>query len=1219
MIRLLLGCLAISLGVSTSSAQDLAKAEGSARQHLANLATRGDLSLDDLRDVVVDHAYTDEQLGITYVYLQQRIGAVPIEGAVASVGLRGERVYSFTHRMVGGVAKRTVSVVPSLDDARAAAQAFSYLAQPAVPVLHRKAVGISAPGLRHYDAPAFAHADLTIQDVFHLGEDGKLRRAFAVSVDLRQGDLHRVFVDARSGETLRDQVLTLHCSFDQHFNVRQYAAESGDCDPSLDAAPVSKGVEGLRHTQAFAKSAVTTLNDGAKYRVFPWPAESPSHGTWTLVENPADPLASPFGWHDTNGRPGPEFTITRGNNTHAFLDLRDTDESMDDEPNGGANLIFDFPFNPAVEPIDQPDATTTNLFYSVNMMHDFAWHYGFNEPAGNFQSLNYTGLGQDDDHVLAHSEDGGRFNQATNLPDDTHLNNANFSAPPDGINGRMQMYLWNRNATGNPLKIASPASLAGSEFGELGFPAAGEWGRGAYVDSTTNVSAPIFEVRDVSAGNLATDGCDNYVNPAGAAGKIAIIDRGTCEFGAKALRAQRNGAVGVIICGFDEILIGMSAGVSGSQVNIPTFFVTRSTCQLIRQQNATFSDYRLSIKRPDRLGTAYVSGSLDNGIIAHEYGHGISIRLTGGPNVSCLGSAEQMGEGWSDFFTLVTSVRAGDLPETRRGVGTFVERQPNDASGIRPYPYSTDMSINPVTYEGVANIDAFSQPHGIGSIWASMLWDLHWNMVDRYGFSDNLFGDTLGNNKAIQLVMTGMKLQPCNPGFVDGRNAILQADSILYGGANQKLIWETFARRGLGADADQGDPDDRTDGVVGFQLPLNLADRTFVTKEVTPLVPAGGEVDVKIVFANYIDSVATLPSLTITDALPKFSTLVPGSVNFPFTQNGDVLSFDFSNVSKGDSITITYKYITPAEASQLYWYEPLDEASDFDNFDRYNDIIAATSFFKVTTDYGFGDDFSIELNTRDEETRPVLEIYDQVPILVQGTRPMFSFFHQYSIVTGEEAGIMEIYDLDKGYWESLPKEKIIRNGYTKQVSYQTFTVPFLEGFAGQQLDEWEQVLVDLDDYVGKRVLLRWRFGRRADGRRLGFGWFLDEFAHIDAVAYNPEGTVRIGNSVETFRAKDVGVLIDHNMIVGTEETAPEVVRFAAYPNPVNQDLTLSFDIAGGAGTIQVFSATGQLVLQQTIATGQQRAQVSMRDLASGMYAVRVEREGAVQVVRIMRQ
>jgi hypothetical protein len=68
------------------------------------------------------------------------------------------------------------------------------------------------------------------------------------------------------------------------------------------------------------------------------------------------------------------------------------------------------------------------------------------------------------------------------------------------------------------------------------------------------------------------------------------------------------------------------------------------------------------------------------------------------------------------------------------------------------------------------------------------------------GFNPDIYGawNTGGNNLANQLIMDGMKLQPCSPGFVDGRNAILAADQALTGGANQCIIWKAFAKRGLG-------------------------------------------------------------------------------------------------------------------------------------------------------------------------------------------------------------------------------------------------------------------------------------------------------------------------------------------------------------------------------------------------------------------------------------
>lgn len=71
----------------------------------------------------------------------------------------------------------------------------------------------------------------------------------------------------------------------------------------------------------------------------------------------------------------------------------------------------------------------------------------------------------------------------------------------------------------------------------------------------------------------------------------------------------------------------------------------------------------------------------------------------------------------------------------------------------------------------------------------------------------------------MKLVLEAMKLQPCNPGFVDARDAILLADSLLNGARHADMIWEVFARRGLGADAIQGEANLLDDGVPGFRLP----------------------------------------------------------------------------------------------------------------------------------------------------------------------------------------------------------------------------------------------------------------------------------------------------------------------------------------------------------------------------------------------------------------
>jgi hypothetical protein len=155
-----------------------------------------------------------------------------------------------------------------------------------------------------------------------------------------------------------------------------------------------------------------------------------------------------------------------------------------------------------------------------------------------------------------------------------------------------------------------------------------------------------------------------------------------------------------------------------------------------------------------------------------------------------------------------------------RGIGNYVIFEQNSGPGIRPTRYSSDKTINSSTYASVAN-PAISQPHGIGYVWATMLWDMYWNLAEKHGYNPNVYDSstTGGNNLAIQLVMDGMKIQPCRPGFVDGRDAILVADQTLTTGANQCSIWRAFARRGLGFSASQGLSTSRTDGVEAFDMP----------------------------------------------------------------------------------------------------------------------------------------------------------------------------------------------------------------------------------------------------------------------------------------------------------------------------------------------------------------------------------------------------------------
>ncbi|HLG16045.1 MAG TPA: M36 family metallopeptidase [Blastocatellia bacterium] len=169
--------------------------------------------------------------------------------------------------------------------------------------------------------------------------------------------------------------------------------------------------------------------------------------------------------------------------------------------------------------------------------------------------------------------------------------------------------------------------------------------------------------------------------------------------------------------------------------------------------------------------------SVDGDVVLHEYGHGVSNRLVGGPaNTSCLGGTQAgaMGEGWSDYWS-ITFYNDGR-------VGEYVVNNPTN--GIRRAAYT--VPANPV-HDSYADLGVGGfQVHRDGEVWAATLWDLR---------------TQLGAAVSDRIVLEGMKFTPCSPSFLNARDGILQADQNVNGGANRCAIWTVFARHGMGVSA----------------------------------------------------------------------------------------------------------------------------------------------------------------------------------------------------------------------------------------------------------------------------------------------------------------------------------------------------------------------------------------------------------------------------------
>lgn len=251
--------------------------------------------------------------------------------------------------------------------------------------------------------------------------------------------------------------------------------------------------------------------------------------------------------------------------------------------------------------------------------------------------------------------------------------------------------------------------------------------------------------------------------------------------------------------------------------------------------------------------------ALDAEMVLHEYTHGMSNRRVGGGIGLSARQSRAMGEGWSDFYALsLLSEPTDDVNGTyaasaysahllRNGGVALTD---NYYFGIRRYPYTTEMSRNPLTFKDIDSSQAESHAgipisplgfeqygagdvHNAGEVWCAILWEVRANLIRRYGH-------VKGNTTALQLVSDGMTLCPPNPNFVEARDAILQADLVGNAGANRRELWAGFAKRGLGFSA--GSPASST--MTGMREAYDLPDELTVAPyaEIRFLGTEGGAV-----------------------------------------------------------------------------------------------------------------------------------------------------------------------------------------------------------------------------------------------------------------------------------------------------------------------------------------------------------------------------------------
>ena len=496
--------------------------------------------------------------------------------------------------------------------------------------------------------------------------------------------------------------------------------------------------------------------------------------------------------------------------------------------------------------------------------------------------------------------------------------------------------------------------------------------------------------------------------------------------------------------------------------------------------------YIWTAPNPDR------DGDLDNSIVVHEYAHGISNRYTGGPaTASCLGNQEQAGEGWSDYFGLMATTNwatatVNDGP-IRRGIGTYALNQPTTGTGIRRFPYSTDMSIYPLTY---ANLPSSVVPHGTGEIWCMMLWEMTWEIIQQDNtINPNLFapGTTSamrGNSSALKLVSEGMRLQPCNPGYVDSRNAILRADTLLFNSRYSCSIWKAFAKRGLGRNASQGSAASVTDGVADFTVDASAFSVTASASQ----IPEGQN----ITYTNTITAGNCSPvtNFFITDTLPTNVTYVSGG-----TYNAGNRTITFSPVTLAASATQTFPFTVM-----------VNNGSYFTPVTHFNETVASAGIPAAWTATSIT--ATVWTTTTISSNSAPNAFFAPNPVIASDHRlattasytllpvnashyTTLSFWHRFNTEDGWDGGVVEISTNGGTTWTDLGSRMISGKYNGSLGTGSNNPIGGRAAFTGL-LNSFMKTTIDLSSYAGQSVLIRFRFASDDNTAPTGGGWYVDD-------------------------------------------------------------------------------------------------------------------------------
>ena len=884
-----------------------------------------------------------------------------------------------------------------------------------------------------------------------------------------ESDYYRYVIAADDGRLLARENLTAYDAFD----YRVWADASGSFTP-------------LDGPQADYTPHPTGTPDGSVPAYI-----APVLVSMEAFNGPADPWLAASAT-ETNGNNVDAYTDHSGPDGYSPGDLRAVTTSLQ---------TFDYVYDTALEPLatqEQMLGATTQLFYVNNWLHDWFYDSGFDEAAGNAQLDNFGRGGEEGDPLHAEAQDGALSGSR---------NNANMSTPADGASPRMQMYLWTgpdtRSLDVQPLNLSLVTGR--SDFGPQSF----------------DVTADLVLADDGTG--TSTDACEPLVN--NVSGRIVLIDRGICTFVLKTQNAEAAGALGVVIA--NNIPGDAPFTMTGNpDPGIPAMMISFEDGADLKTElgNGTLTVHMQRDLQVERDGT------IDNMIIAHEWGHYLHHRLI-------RGGTQQVGavsEGWGDFVALYMALRQGDDLGGTFAAATYSTANMGDAGyyGIRRYPYSIDQTKNGLSFRHISDGEALpqvdtnpkgasnSEVHNAGEIWASMLFEGYVALLQQTQLPNPPYDFAEAQRRMADYVVAGLKLTPNDATFTEARDGILAA-AVASDLDDAVLLAQAFAQRGAGSCAES--PPRFSNDLVGVVESFVVAPKVDVgTIGVSDGQPScdsdgyldGGESGQVLVqvhnggFGTLSGAQVTVTSNTAGVSFPNGNTVtVPDIVLLSSGVAAIDIALDdtFTDVSILDldvGVTAADACVatTSAQASALIHADELLASATVETVESSTEVWSKT-----------GDVVSDEVWERlalaaDDHVWHGLDFgsisdtqLESPDLLVSATDPFivtFDHVHDFEVSNNTlwDGGVIEISEDGGGSWTDV--SNWIDPGYTGQLTNQASN-PLSDqlAYAGQNASYPDPDTVTLDFgtvFAGQTVRLRFRIG--TDEAVGAEGWFIDNIA-----------------------------------------------------------------------------------------------------------------------------